>query len=60
MVREDGSMQMLGEHGREYTWVNPNDRIYTASQTSAILGNNSIEGLSRGIRNKILGYYRGG
>jgi len=30
-IREDGTVDMLGQHGREYTWVNPNDIIYTAA-----------------------------
>ena len=30
-IRSDGSVDMLGQHGREYTWVNPDDIIYTAA-----------------------------
>ena len=61
-IREDGSIDMLGQHGREYTWVNPNDIIYTAAQTASILGNNDIEwleGFAKGFNNKIKGYAPG-
>jgi len=50
---------MLGKHGREYAWVNPGDRIYTAAQTTSILGNNNIEelnGFAEGFNNKINGF----
>ena len=59
-VKDDGSMDIVGQHGREYVWVNPNDRIYTAAQTASILGNHSIEELqafAEGFNNKIHGYF---
>ena len=63
-VKEDGSMDLLGKTGREYTWVDPSDKIYTASQTASIMSNNTsipqLEGLARGIRNYIPGYYSAG
>ena len=62
-IKSDGSMDMLGEHGREYAWVDPSDRIYTASQTASILSNNNIPELQRfaqGFNNKIKGYFTGG
>ena len=59
-IKEDGSADLLGKRGREYAWINPGDRVYTATQTAGILGNNSIpalQGLAKGIRNHIPGYY---
>ena len=59
-IRSNGSVDMLGQHGREYTWVNPDDIIYTAAQTASILGNNNIEWLkeySKGFNNKIQGHF---
>ena len=59
-IKEDGTADLLGKKGREYTWVEPGDRIYTAFQTASILGNNNIpalEGLAKGIQNYIPGYY---
>ena len=58
-IKEDGSADLLGKKGREYAWVNPGDRIYTATQTASILGSNNIpllDGLAKGIRNHIPGY----
>ena len=58
-IKQDGSADLLGKKGREYAWVEPSDRIYTATQTAGILGNNNIpalEGLARGIKNYIPGY----
>ena len=62
-IKSDGSADLLGKQGREYTWVNTDDIIYTATQTAGILGNNSIpalEGLAKGIRNYIPGYFDAG
>ena len=61
-VKDDGSMDIVGQHGREYVWVEPSDRIYTAAQTASILGNHSIEelqGFAEGFNNKIHGYFKG-
>ena len=61
-IKEDGSADLLGKKGREYTWVEPTDRIYTATQTASILGRNnipSLEGLAKGISNYIPGYRTG-
>ncbi len=58
-VKSDGSMDILGKTGREYAWVEPTDRIYTASQSAGILKSNKIpglEGLAKGINNFIPGY----
>ena len=58
-IREDGSVDMLGRNGREYAWVNPGDIIYTAAQTTSILGNNNITWLdefAKGFNNKIRAY----
>lgn len=58
-VKSDGSMDVLGKKGREYAWVEPGDRIYTASQSAGILKSNKIpglEGLAKGINNYIPGY----
>ena len=58
-IKSDGSAELLGKTGREYTWVDPDDRIYTATQTTSILNNNNIpalEGLAKGIQNYIPGY----
>ena len=58
-VKSDGSMDILGKKGREYAWVEPDDRIYTASQSAGILKSNKIpglEGLAKGINNFIPGY----
>lgn len=58
-VKSDGSMDILGKTGREYAWVEPDDRIYTASQSAGILKSNKIpglEGLAKGINNFIPGY----
>ena len=58
-IKDDGSADILGKKGREYTWVEPTDRIYTASQTASILGKNNIaafEGLAKGIRNYLPAY----
>jgi len=30
-IKSDGSMDILGKTGREYAWVEPDDRIYTAA-----------------------------
>jgi len=30
-VKSDGSMDLVGQHGREYVWVNNSDSIYTAA-----------------------------
>lgn len=63
IIRENGTVDMLGSHGREYTWVNPNDIIYTAAQTTSILGNNNIKELKQfaeGFNNKIRGHSAGG
>jgi len=52
-------MDILGKTGREYAWVEPTDRIYTASQSAGILKSNKIpglEGLAKGINNFIPGY----
>jgi hypothetical protein len=53
-------MDLLGKHGREYAWVEPNDKIYTAAQTASILGSKKIReminGFSSGINNFIPGY----
>lgn len=61
-VKSDGSMDILGKTGREYAWVEPGDRIYTASQSAGILKSNKIpglEGLAKGINNFIPGYVTG-
>lgn len=58
-IKEDGTAELLGKQGREYAWVEPGDRIYTAAQTASILGSNNIpalEGLAKGISNFIPGY----
>ena len=58
-IKADGSADMLGKKGREYAWVEPSDRIYTAAQTQSIMSNNNIPeliGLSTGINNIIPGY----
>lgn len=59
-VKSDGSMDLLGKTGREYTWVEPSDRIYTAAQTASIIGSNNsvpqLEALAKGINNFIPGY----
>lgn len=58
-VKSDGSMDILGKAGREYAWVEPDDKIYTASQSASILKSNKIpglEGLAKGINNFIPGY----
>ena len=58
-VKSDGSMDILGKTGREYAWVEPDDKIYTASQSAGILKSNKIpglEGLAKGINNFIPGY----
>jgi len=52
-------MDILGKTGREYAWVEPDDKIYTASQSAGILKSNKIpglEGLAKGINNYIPGY----
>ena len=61
-VKSDGSMDILGKTGREYAWVEPDDRIYTAAQSAGILKSNKIpglEGLAKGIHNFIPGYDSG-
>ena len=61
-VKSDGSMDVLGQHGREYAWVEPDDKIYTAAQTASILGNKKIaelQNFAEGINNFIPGYERG-
>lgn len=61
-VKSDGSMDILGKTGREYAWVEPGDRIYTAQQSAGILKSNKIpglEGLAKGINNFIPGYAPG-
>lgn len=58
-VKSDGSMDILGKTGREYAWVEPDDKIYTAVQSAGILKSNKIpglEGLAKGINNYIPGY----
>jgi len=59
-VKSNGDMDLLGKHGREYAWVEPNDKIYTAAQTASILGSKKIReminGFSSGINNFIPGY----
>ena len=55
-------MDILGKTGREYAWIGPDDRIYTASQSAGILKSNKIpglEGLAKGINNFIPGYEKG-
>ena len=55
-IKSDGTMDLLGKHGREYAWVEPNDRIYTAAQTASILGSKRIRALTalaQGINNFI-------
>ena len=63
-VKTDGSMDLLGKTGREYTWVDPSDKIYTASQTASIIGSNNsipqLDALSKGINNFIPGYFTAG
>jgi len=56
-------MDILGKKGREYAWINSDDRIYTAFQSAGILKSNKIpalEGLAKGINNFIPGYFTGG
>jgi len=54
-------MDLLGKHGREYAWVEPNDKIYTAAQTASILGSKKIREMisayASGINNFIPGYF---
>ena len=61
-VKSDGTMDLLGKHGREYAWVHPEDRIYTAAQTASILGSKRIRemtALASGINNFMPGYAAG-
>lgn len=61
-IKSDGSMDILGKKGREYAWVEPDDRIYTASQSAGILKSNKIpglEGLAKGINNYLPGHAAG-
>ena len=60
-VKPNGDMDLLGEHGREYAWVEPSDKIYTAAQTASILGSKKIREMidahASGINNFIPGYF---
>ena len=58
-IKENGDTELLGKKGREYAFVGPNDRIYTANQTRKILNNRHTEDLNmlaRGINNILPGY----
>ena len=58
-IRADGTMDLLGKHGREYNWVEPTDKIYTAAQTTSILGDKKIKEMihfANGINNFIPGF----
>ena len=61
-VKPNGDMDLLGKHGREYAWVEPDDKIYTAAQTASILKDEKFKetlGFASGINNFIPGYYVG-
>ena len=62
-VKPNGDMDLLGRHGREYAWVEPDDKIYTAAQTASILGSKRIREMinahAAGINNFIPGYFTG-
>ena len=61
-IKENGDMELLGQKGREYAFVNPNDRIYTADQTRKILSNmhtSDLDMLATGINNILPGYIEG-
>ncbi len=62
-VKPNGDMDLLGKHGREYVWVEPNDKIYTAAQTASILGSKKIREMisahAAGINNFIPGFAKG-